>query len=165
MATLGKPAPRVGAGCCKGVVEESLEGRLGFAQGAEEVDAVPDAGGFGDVLGLEEGTVVSFVESSLEVAWTGAVTVVGRTGHRQFQRRTDHTVFEGYTPSFAGAGTGLAALLRNSFVTLTELNFFLAACASGGVDVRDDGVGTRTAEATAGVASFLSSLPDWLLGS
>lgn len=60
-------------------MEESLEGMPGFAQGAEEVDAVPEAGGFGDVLGFEDGTVVSLVERSLEVVWTGAVTVVGRT--------------------------------------------------------------------------------------
>lgn len=58
-------------------------------------------------------------------------------------------------PSLAGAGTGLAALERNSLLTDTEENFFLVAAAdaaNGGVDVRDDGVGTRAGTALATTA-------------
>jgi hypothetical protein len=52
-----------------------------------------------------------------------------------------------------GAGTGLTALERNSLLTETEENFFFVAAASGGVDVRDDGVGIRPGTALATAAT------------
>jgi len=45
-------------------------------------------------------------------------------------------------------------LERNSFVTETDENFFFAAATSGGVEVRDDGVGMRAGTALAGAAAL-----------
>lgn len=76
MATFGKPW-RVGAGCWRSGV--GSVGMAGLAHGEVVDDVVVAAAGFGEVDVLEEGTVVSFVDRSLEPDCTGAVTAAGRT--------------------------------------------------------------------------------------
>lgn len=78
MATLGTLPPRVGIGCCSCALPSGNE-TAGLAHGEDVAELVDVAGGLGDVLCLDDGTVVSLVESSLEWVVGGAAAATGRT--------------------------------------------------------------------------------------
>lgn len=83
----GSPCPRVGAGCCRSaeLCGDSGGGAAVFAHGDAVVVAVGvGPAGLGDVLILEDGTVVSLLDSNRVVLGAGAAAAAGRAGD-QFQ--------------------------------------------------------------------------------
>lgn len=132
-----------------GVSASAVKGAAGLAHGEDE--ALPVfAGGLGDVPDLR-GTEVSLVASSLdEDEESGKGEANGRPAHdfSAFIPTLSRMVYSPVRLFSLGpevAGAGLAALLKNFWLTLIELNFF-GFDDNGGVDVRLEGAEARMKE-------------------